>query len=192
MQTPFLLPLSMDSQFWEARYQEKQTGWDLGTVSPPLKAYFDQLTSKNLTILVPGCGFGHEIQYLASEGFTHVTALDLVEEPLALLKENCPQVTCIQGDLFTFEGSFDLIIEQTIFCAIDPAERERYMQKMASLLKPGGKYVGVLFDRTFESALHSADHQRNTEVISNAIFRPSHWNHVTTVLLHVPIPKYSF
>lgn len=149
--TPFLLPLNMDTQFWEARYQEKQTGWDLGTVSPPLKAYFDQLISKDLAILIPGCGFGHEIKYLVSEGFTNVTALDLVEEPLTLLKETCPQVTCIQEDLFTFEGKFDLIIEQTIFCAIDPSGRERYMKKMASLLKPGGKYVGVLFDRTFES-----------------------------------------
>ena len=45
---------------------------------------------------------------------------------------------------------FDLIVEQTFFCAIDPSLRKKYFEKMYSLLKPKGKIVGLLFDTEFE------------------------------------------
>ncbi len=47
---------------------------------------------------------------------------------------------------------FDLIIEQTFFCALDPALRQKYFDKMHSLLKPGGKLAGVLFNCQFDTA----------------------------------------
>ena len=60
--THFLL--NMDKQYWSQRYQEGQTGWDIGGVSAPLAAYFDQLEDKNLRILIPGAGNAHEAAYL--------------------------------------------------------------------------------------------------------------------------------
>lgn len=42
--------------------------------------------------------------------------------------------------------SFDLIIEQTFFCALDPSLRKKYFEKMLTLLSPGGHLVGLLFD----------------------------------------------
>lgn len=140
----------MDKSFWEERYTSSTTGWDLGEISPPLKEYIDQLTDKSISILVPGCGFGHEVGYLIEQGFTHVTALDIVEEPLRLLKNKYPQVNILQADLFELNLHFDLILEQTIFCAILPDKRETFVSQMANLLKPNGKYVGVLFNREFE------------------------------------------
>ena len=50
--------------YWEERYQKGETGWDAGTITTPLKEYIDQLTDKNLTILIPGAGNGHEFDYL--------------------------------------------------------------------------------------------------------------------------------
>ena len=47
---------------------------------------------------------------------------------------------------FDFEGSFDLIIEQTFFCALHPSLRKAYAEKMHQLLQPNGKLVGLLFD----------------------------------------------
>jgi hypothetical protein len=44
-----------------------------------------------------------------------------------------------------------LIIEQTLYCAINPLLRNDYARKSAELLDVGGKLVGVLFNRTFES-----------------------------------------
>jgi len=43
-------------------------------------------------------------------------------------------------------------VEQTFFCALDPSLRKDYVAKMVELLKPGGKLVGLLFDRQFEEA----------------------------------------
>jgi methyl halide transferase len=139
----------MDRAFWQARYDEKATGWDIGTISTPLKAYIDQLEDRSLRILIPGCGFGHEAVYLARLGFTHVTVIDLVDDAMRPVREQAPSVRCITGDLFEREGSYDLILEQTLFCAIDPRLRSSYISRIASLLVPGGKYAGVLFNRTF-------------------------------------------
>lgn len=139
----------MDRAFWQSRYDENNTGWDVGTVSAPLKAYIDQLEDRSLRILIPGCGYGHEAVYLAALGFTNVTVIDLVDDALRPVREKAPSVHCITGDLFGYEGSYDRILEQTLFCAIDPATRAAYISKIASLLVPGGKYAGVLFDREF-------------------------------------------
>ena len=143
----------LSSEFWSDRYQSRQTGWDLGQVSPPLKAYFDQLEDKNLRILIPGCGNGYEAEYLWNAGFKNVHVVDLAKEPLQNLKERCPGIpdsSLHQGDFFDHNNSYDLIIEQTMFCAIDPSLREKYAQKVKELLVDGGKLVGVMFNREFE------------------------------------------
>jgi thiopurine S-methyltransferase len=140
---------SMDRAFWQSRYDEQNTGWDIGTVSTPLKAYIDQLEDRSLRILIPGCGYGHEAVYLAEQGFTHITVIDLVDDALKPVREKAPSVHCITGDFFEHSGQYDRILEQTLLCAIDPAMRAAYIRKVASLLVPGGKYAGVLFNREF-------------------------------------------
>lgn len=46
----------LDAHYWNERYQNSATGWDIGAVSTPLKEYIDQLDSKEIRILIPGCG----------------------------------------------------------------------------------------------------------------------------------------
>jgi len=58
--------------YWEDRYKEQQTDWDIGHTSPPLKAYFDQLTDQQLKILIPGAGNAYEAIYLHENNFMHV------------------------------------------------------------------------------------------------------------------------
>lgn len=144
----------MEKSFWESRYEQQQTGWNIGSVSTPIKEYLDQLTDKNMRILIPGCGFGYEAMYAHHLGFTQVYVLDFVDTALRVFQENCPTFPkehILQADFFSFEGAFDVIIEQTLFCAIDPKMREAYVQKVSQLLVEGGKLVGLLFDRSFES-----------------------------------------
>jgi len=38
-------------------------------------------------------------------------------------------------------------LEQTFFCSFKPENRDKYRDKILSLLKPDGKLVGVLFNR---------------------------------------------
>ena len=145
----------LDSQYWNDRYRNAETGWDIGYASPPLTNYFDQLTYKNKRILIPGCGNGYEVAYLLEKGFQHITVIDIAPELTAILaKKYAPNVgkelTIITGDFFEHRGNYDIIIEQTFFCALNPSLRTQYVEKMFDLLAPGGKLVGVLFNRAFE------------------------------------------
>ena len=142
-------------QFWEERWTNQQTGWDLGEASAPVRAFADQLPDKTISILIPGCGNAYEAAYLLEKGFTDITLIDIAEQPVKHLRETLKPgsnqaLRIIQGDFFEHEGSYDLILEQTFFCALDPSLREAYAKKMASLLRPGGMLAGVLFNRDFE------------------------------------------
>ena len=144
---------SLDENYWNSQYNANTTCWDLGQVSPPLKAYIDQLTNKNLRILIPGCGNTYEAAYLLQQEFTDVTVIDIAPTLVAQLKEKYkgnPQIKIILGDFFEHEGEYDLILEQTFFCALNPVLRKDYIAKMHALLAANGKLAGVLFDREFE------------------------------------------
>lgn len=148
-------PQLLDASFWDNIYQTENTGWDLGSVSPPLSNYIDQLKEKSLSILIPGCGNAYEAEYLLKAGFSNVTVIDISAVLTSRLIEKLRKyigkgLTVITGDFFEHEGQYDLILEQTFFCALSPELRTNYAYKMFKLLKPGGKLTGLLFDKTFE------------------------------------------
>ncbi len=144
----------LSQEYWNDRYLQHQTGWDIGTVSTPIKEYIDQLSDKHISILIPGGGNSYEALYLLELGFTDITVIDIapiVTETLRIQTDRYKShIKIITGDFFEFNGAYDLILEQTFFCAIDPALRNQYVTKMSELLKPQGKLVGVLFNRSFE------------------------------------------
>ncbi|HEY8398258.1 MAG TPA: methyltransferase domain-containing protein, partial [Flavihumibacter sp.] len=147
--------LMVSANYWDDRYRNRETGWDIGYASPPLTHYIDQLTNRSIRILIPGCGNAYEAEYLLRNGFTNVTVIDIAHTLTAKLARelkpwNDRELRILTGDFFTLQGEFDLILEQTFFCALDPSLRENYAAKMAELLAPGGKLVGVLFDHPFE------------------------------------------
>lgn len=139
----------LDKNYWDNRYQQNETGWDIGSVSTPLKEYIDQLTNKDLKILIPGCGNAHEAEYLVEKGFKNVFLVDI--SPLAF--ENFsnrnpafPKNNLICADFFNHQAHYDLIIEQTFFCTLHPSLRTQYAQHTSELLNPTGKLIGLLFD----------------------------------------------
>lgn len=140
---------TLDDAYWEARYRGHTDGWDLGGPSRPLKEFIERLTDKDRCVLIPGCGRGWEGQLMHDLGFTNVHLLDLTGEPYKDLLSNCPDFPrehLLIGDFFALEGTYDLILEQTFFCAIDPTLRSKYAEHMHQLLAPDGRLVGVLFD----------------------------------------------
>jgi len=141
---------NLNKDFWERKYDTNALGWDIGYPSPPLTDYIDQLSNKELKILVPGAGNGYEVAYLFQQGFKNVFVVDIAQQPLAYIKKQLPDIPekqLIQGNFFNLkEANFDLVLEQTFFCALAPELRTTYVQKMAALLKPKGKIVGLLFD----------------------------------------------
>ena len=141
--------MDLNKNFWDLRYQNNETGWDIGYISTPLKKYIDQLTDKNIKILIPGGGNSYEAEYLHNLDFKNVFVLDISPTALTNLKNRVPDFPknhLINIDFFKLNNSFDLILEQTFFCALTPKLRDNYVLKMNQLLRPNGKLVGLLFN----------------------------------------------
>lgn len=136
-----------DDKYWNSRYETGQTGWDAGSVSTPIKEYIDQLNDRNLNILIPGCGNAYEAEYLLQKGFRNITLIDISEVLINKLKIKfeSSDIKLIRSDFFEHTGRYDLILEQTFFCALDPVHRKNYAEKMKALLTNIGNLAGVLF-----------------------------------------------
>ena len=143
----------LDAQYWDAQWKSNTIGWDLGVPAPPLVAFIDTIENKEAKILIPGCGNAYEADYLVSKGFTNITLIDISETASAILNEkflNQDAVRVLCEDFFELKDSFDIIIEQTFFCALPPSMRQRYVWKMHSLLNDQGILAGLLFNRQFD------------------------------------------
>lgn len=141
----------LSPEYWESRYKEQQTGWDIGKPSTPLVDFIDSISNKNASILIPGCGNSYEAEYLVEQGFTHVTVIDIAPSPVERLQQKIgDKAKVLLQDFFEHQGQYDFILEQTFFCALDPSLRPAYVTKMKELLAEHGKLAGVLFNRQFE------------------------------------------
>jgi methyl halide transferase len=120
-----------NSTYWSNLYRNNDSPWD-----------------------IPGAGNAYEAEYLIDSEFRHVYVCDYAEEPLKNFYARCPRIkkgNLLHKDFFKLKGvTFDLIIEQTFFCALEKSQRPIYFQKMLELLKPGGRVAGVLFNHEFD------------------------------------------
>lgn len=113
------------------------------------------MTDKDQAILIPGRGNAHEAEHLVENGFTNITLIDISPTAAEIVAEkfrSFPQVRVLCEDFFEHHGQYDLILEQTFFCALSPELRAAYVIKMHELLSAGGRLAGLLFDRDFEQA----------------------------------------
>jgi SAM-dependent methyltransferase len=149
--------------FWEGLYADGRDRWELGTAAPPLAERLRTLDLTSLSLaplggpgraIVPGCGRGHEVLLLAELGWDAV-GIDFAEAPLLDARAAAAQrglaPSFVQGDWFAaadrpgWRGSFDLVVEHTCYCAIDPSRRRDYVDTAADVLRPGGRLIGLLW-----------------------------------------------
>lgn len=145
---------NLDKNFWTERYIEGTTQWDIGYPSTPLKEFIDSISNNELRILVPGAGNAYEAEYLWNKGFKNVFVLDISAQPLENFKIRnltFPDDQMLLMDFFDLNQKFDLVLEQTFFCAIDPLLRQKYAEHMSKVVKQGGKLAGLLFNKHFEN-----------------------------------------
>ena len=136
---------------WEADYERKTDGWDLGGPTPVFNRLAASGQFKPGRMIVLGAGRGHDAREFARYGFA-VTAVDFAAQAAAemrrLAQADAP-VEIIQGDLFALPNalhhSFDYVLEYTCFCAIDPKRRAEYADLVTQLLKPAGTYIDLAF-----------------------------------------------
>jgi SAM-dependent methyltransferase len=180
--------MELNKDLWNQRYLDRDMGWDIGHISSPLKAYFDQLNNKELRILIPGCGNAYEAEYLFQQGFKNVTLIDWAQKALDDFQQrnpNLPTDQLICSDFFEHQGQYDLIIEQTFFCALDPKLRPDYVQHMKKLLAKKGKLVGLLFnDKLYSHRPPFGGKKSEYE----KLFNP-HFSNVSMEIAHNSIPS---
>lgn len=142
--------------YWEERYQNGETRWDKGEASPPLRDFLHN-SPLHGNILVPGCGAGHDVRLLAAHGANPV-GIDFSESAIRLAK-SFPRVSTESYEVAdflhlptAFHRAFDTVVEHTLFCAIDPARRDHYIDSVIASLKPGGKFLAIFYSEPADAA----------------------------------------
>ncbi len=144
--------MTLTPDYWEKRYQEGNTRWDLGQAAPPFRKILSQLALVPGRAVVLGCGRGYDAVLFAQKGFM-VTGVDFAPSAVAaaqdLAQHHQVHAEFILRDIFDllpeYRGCFDYVIEHTCFCALDPELRERYVQLVQELLQPQGALIGLFF-----------------------------------------------
>ncbi|GGA73578.1 hypothetical protein GCM10008015_12760 [Flavobacterium palustre] len=163
----------LDQKYWDAQYKARATGWDLGAIAPPIKNFIDSLSNKKSRILIPGCGNTYEAEYLLEKGFTNITVIDIAPTLVSLLQQKFTDnqnIKIVLGDFFEHKGEYDIIIEQTFFCALPPFLRQKYVWKMHQLIADKGILAGLLFNRTFEVSPPFGGSQTEYELLFKKAF----------------------
>ena len=138
---------------WQGHYESDDLGWDLGQVAPPFVKLWEEEKLPVGKALVPGCGRGHEVIFLAENGF-EVTAIDFSKGAVTYLERALEERNLsgrvLHQDFFgldnSHDGIYDLVLEQTFFCAIAPRQRQDYVRNVTRILKPGGMLVGLFYN----------------------------------------------
>jgi len=144
-----------NQQYWDKLYKINKIGWDIGYAAPALTNYFDQLTDKNIRILVPGAGNGYEVAYLFENGFKNVFMNDYSTKAVKSFKKKHPNFSnknIIKQDFFKLKQKYDLIIELAFFTSFEPSKRKDFVKKIHSSLTEKGKYVGLFFTHEFNKS----------------------------------------
>lgn len=134
---------------WESRYIARDTPWEKGEPSPGLVDWLAAHPQRaDATVLVPGCGTGHDARAFAKAGFI-TTGLDIAPSAVRLANENTAaaglRAEFRPGDFLSDEpfARFDWLFEHTCYCAIDPSRRDDYLRAVLRWLKPGGQFLAV-------------------------------------------------
>ena len=103
--------IKLNQSYWNRRYENNQTGWDIGKISPAIELWLNKQEKKDLKILIPGSGYGHEVAYAHKMGFYNTFYLDL--SPLAAkhFRENHPHIpkeNILLGDFFSLKKILSL------------------------------------------------------------------------------------
>ena len=138
-------------EFWERAYQSGEIGWDIGRSTPVFNDWINTCKVP-LSICILGAGNGWDAINFASKGHI-VTAVDFAESAVnnmqTVVKQSDLIMDILHMDIFDLSklyiNHFDVVLEYTCFCAINPSKRRDYLNMVKHILKPKGELVGLLF-----------------------------------------------
>ena len=137
---------STHPDFWSTRYAAGKTPWDFRGVPASLKSFLARSSSPG-AVLIPGWGSGYELQAFHAAGYD-VTAIDFspaaVDQAKRVLGALVDEVLCEEFLKYDFEPNRVVpIYERTFLSSMPPSRWPDYANRMADLLSPGGRLIGV-------------------------------------------------
>ena len=125
-----------------------QPRWEIGR---PQKAFIDLADQITGSILDSGCVTGEIALYIASRGH-NVTGIDFLAEPITIAKQKATErgltATFLVKDALTLKDwteRFDNILDSGLFHVFGDNDRRRYVEGLATVLKPGGRLFLLCF-----------------------------------------------
>jgi cyclopropane fatty-acyl-phospholipid synthase-like methyltransferase len=157
-----------DRSTFEAIYAG-QAPWDIGKPQKPFIDVADRITG---SVLDAGCGTGDTAIFLAERGRT-VTGIDFLDIPIQRAKQKATErgvpATFLVKDAMTlmdWSERFDAVIDSGLFHVFNDEDRRRYVEGLATVLKPGGRLFLMCFSdeepgeqgprRVSQNELHAA------------------------------------
>ena len=130
----------------------EQIPWNIETPPDILSRLVDNETIKPCKIIDLGCGTGNYVIYLARKGF-EATGIDISASAIDMAKKSAEEkgIKCnfinadVLGDMIEITGLFDFAYDWEGLHHIFPEDREKYINNVYRLLKPGGQYLSVCF-----------------------------------------------
>ena len=125
-----------------------QPPWDIGKPQKPFIDMAEQITG---SILDAGCGTGDNALFFAGRG-CKVTGIDYLEEPIRRAKlkaiERGLSATFLVKDAMTLKewsDRFENVIDSGLFHVFSDDDRKKYVEGLATVLKPGGRVFLACF-----------------------------------------------
>lgn len=134
---------------WIRAYEDGVTPWDKGEAAPPLLEFLERHHLSG-SVLVPGCGTGHDVRALARQA-VQVLGLDIAPGAISTASAYTPVAdeSYAVGDFLNLPerlyGRFDWVVEHTCLCALAPEQRSAYALSVHRALKPGGYYLAIFY-----------------------------------------------
>jgi SAM-dependent methyltransferase len=136
-----------DRSTFESAYAG-QAPWDIGRPQKALLGIADRIAG---SVLDAGCGTGENALYFAGRGCT-VTGIDFLEEPITrsirkATERGLPATFLVKDalKLVTWTERFDNVMDSGLFHVFSDEDRRRYVEGLATVLKPGGKLFLLCF-----------------------------------------------
>lgn len=145
---------------WKNKWDSGLTRWHQSEVYWVLKKYGDDYITETSRVLVPLCGKTVDLAYLTAKAKEVVGVEGVLKGVEEFIQENPglgikateqessfqafrgEKIWILCGDFFSLSpsvaGKYDLIWDRAAMVAIDPSQREEYVNVLGSVLKPGG------------------------------------------------------
>ena len=148
-----------DPKFWNLRFEAAFTPWDQGGIPEYLRQYIadrqsaaPSTPSKKYRVLIPGCGFAHEVKLFADLGW-NVTAIDFSPAAVAQAKHalgaGSALASMVKEQDFFGEAlgteRFDIVYERAFLCALPRKLWRDWAQQVAKIIPSGGQLIGFFY-----------------------------------------------